>query len=70
MRTPFTYHGPNFLRPDGSVSTELAANIQAAYGRLPRVPVLDHHDMAHRDYNKQVWGRTRQSTGEGGGGFC
>jgi len=54
VRTPFTYHGPNFLRPDGSVSTELAANIQAAYGRLPRVPVLDHHDMAHRDYNKQV----------------
>jgi hypothetical protein len=52
VRTPFTYHGPTFLRPDGSVGAELKNDIRSRLSNIPRMPVMDTHDMARIDFER------------------
>lgn len=52
VRTSFTYHGPTFLRPDGSVSSELRHDIRDRFSAMPRLPVADSHDMTRIDFER------------------
>ena len=54
VRTPFTYQGPQYLRPDGSISSELRGGIRTAMRALPNMPVADYHDVRYLDYERSV----------------
>mmetsp|Transcript_29103 Transcript_29103/g.34313 ORF Transcript_29103/g.34313 Transcript_29103/m.34313 type:complete len:390 (+) Transcript_29103:161-1330(+) len=54
VRTPFTYQGPTFLRPDGSIGNELRNDIRDQFRQIPNLPYEDINDMNKIDYQRSV----------------